>query len=76
MFDRYQIVLGHYIFCMHYHGGQFSDLYARMCRIGKYFSLSRLWTDFDLYLEENETALLVYNGLEEKHGFERSTKDF
>ena len=69
MFDRYQIVLGHYIFCTHYHGGQFSDLYAKMCRIGKYFSLSCLWTDSDLENEENEIAKEVYENLKKKHGF-------
>ena len=32
-FDRLDIVEAHYLYCTHYHGGQWSDLYARLCRI-------------------------------------------
>ena len=70
MFDRFSIVIGHYMFCMHYHGGQNSALYARMCRIGRYFNLGVGWKDRYLWEEENEIALMVYNQLEQKHGFD------
>lgn len=43
--DRYQIALGHYMFCVHYHGGQWSELYAKLCRISEYLKLSPLWKD-------------------------------
>lgn len=32
-FDRFDIVEAHYLYCMDYHMGQFSDLYQRLCRI-------------------------------------------
>ena len=33
MFDRFDIVAAHYFFCLNYHTGQRSVLYARLCRI-------------------------------------------
>ena len=74
MFDRFQIVLGHYMFCVHYHGGQWSELYAKLCRIGRYLTLSPLWMDRDLWDDENTFALEVYNNLEIKHGFKPTYK--
>lgn len=67
--DRFSIVLGHYMFCCHYHTGQTSALYARLCRISRYLKLSPLWRDSDLFQDENAGALMVYNELERKNGF-------
>ncbi len=33
-FDRFDIVSAHYAFCADYHEGQYSDLYAKLSRIG------------------------------------------
>lgn len=58
-FDRFDIVTAHYLFCCHYHGGQASRLYARLCRIGKYFTPSPL-----LSLESlNENEREIYDNL-------------
>lgn len=73
MFDRFQIVLGHYLFACHYHNGQSSDLYLKLCRIGRYLTLSPLWQDDDLFDDENMIALEVYNNQERKHGFPLTT---
>lgn len=36
-FDRFDIVEAHYVFCMRYHQGQWSERYARLCKISRYF---------------------------------------
>ena len=36
-FDRFDIVEAHYLFCADYHSGQASDLYAKLCRISRWF---------------------------------------
>ena len=35
--DRWDIVEAHYWYAVNYHSGQWSDLYARQCRISRYF---------------------------------------
>jgi len=65
MFDRFQIVFGHYVFYMLWHGGQGCPLYARMCRIGRYYSPGL--SPENLHSEGNEIALEVYKGLCIKH---------
>jgi hypothetical protein len=37
MFDRFDIVEAHYVFCCDYHEGQGSKLYSRLSRILTYF---------------------------------------
>jgi hypothetical protein len=41
-YDRSDIVDAHYWFCVDYHTGQWSQLYARQCRISRYFKPSIL----------------------------------
>ncbi len=65
MFDRFQIVLGHYVFYMLWHGGQGCPFYERMCRIERYFTPGHL--ALNLFSEGNEFALEVYKGLCVKH---------
>ena len=62
-FDRWDIVEAHYWFAVHYHGGQFSDLYAKLCRISRYFKPSILSNG-----PSSENACEIYNNLERKHG--------
>jgi hypothetical protein len=66
-FDRWDIVEAHYWFAAHYHDGQFSELYARLCRISAYFKPSILSDG-----PSSENACLIYNQLESKHGFPES----
>jgi hypothetical protein len=66
MFDRFQIVLAHYVFCLLNHGGQTCPLYARMCRISRYFKPGM--RPENLRSEGNEIALSIYENLCEKHG--------
>ncbi len=60
--DRFDIVEAHYAFLADYHEGQWSDKYARLCRIGKYFRPSPLFRGFES-LTENGKA--IYQQLEE-----------
>jgi hypothetical protein len=41
-FDRYDIIEAHYWFCANYHGGQWSELYARLSRLSRIFTPSPL----------------------------------
>jgi hypothetical protein len=66
-FDRWDIVEAHYWFAVHYHGGQWSDLYARQCRISRYFKPGILSTG-----PSSENACIIYNDLEAKHGFSQT----
>ena len=70
--DRYDICMAHYTFCMDYHEGQWSPLYARLCRIGKYLKPSLCWDG----KPENENQREIYNALVLKHtGKEPDTED-
>lgn len=66
-FDRYDIIEGHFWFCVHYHGGQGSDLYARSCRIDRYYSPGPCQNG-----PTSENACVIYNNLERKHGYKRT----
>lgn len=66
-FDRWDIIEAHYWFAVHYHGGQWSELYARQCRISRHFRPSILADG-----PSSENACRIYNALELKHGFKRT----
>lgn len=66
-FDRWNIVEAHYWFASDYHGGQFSELYSRLCRVSRYFRPSILSCG-----PSSEDACRIYNALEEKHGYKRT----
>lgn len=36
--NRIDVIEGYFWFFTNYHGGQFSDMYARLCRISRYFT--------------------------------------
>lgn len=63
--DRFQIVLGHYVYYLECHGGQWSPEYARMCKITKYFTPG--YRALCLDTEGNELAKEVYDNLCEKN---------
>ena len=59
-FDRFDIVSAHYAFCADYHGGQYSDLYAKLCRIGNYFRPGMAWSGYDSLSENGQ---VIYDNL-------------
>jgi hypothetical protein len=60
-FDRFDIVIAYYFYYCDYHDGQFSQSYARLCRIADYFKPSPLWGN--IYDTENENAIEIYSNL-------------
>ena len=58
MYDRLDIVDAHYWFAADYHEGQTSMLYARLSRIGRYYTPSPL-----AYGPSTENAQEIYNQL-------------
>jgi hypothetical protein len=70
-FDRYDIVVAHYLWCCHYHSGQGSQEYLKMCRITDphgiiRFNPSPLLDD----LPENENQAEIYADLCIRNGYE------
>ena len=65
--DRFDIVEAHYAFCIDWHSGQWSDLYARQCRISEYFNPSPMFRGYDSLSENGQE---IYDKLKETHGFE------
>lgn len=56
--SRFDVVDGFYWFFNDYHGGQFSDMYARLCRISRYFTPGPLATG-----PSTEESQAVYDDL-------------
>lgn len=61
--DRWDIIEAHYAFCCDWHHGQFSELYARQCRISKYFEPGLLWRG---YQSLSENGKEIYDQLATK----------
>jgi hypothetical protein len=59
-FDRFDIVSAHYAFCCDYHEGQGSELYAKLCRIGNYFTPGMAWKGYDSLSENGQ---MIYHNL-------------
>ena len=66
-FDRWDIVEAHYWFAVHYHSGQFSELYSKLCRVSRYFSPGIASNG-----PSSENACVIYNDLELKNGHKRT----
>lgn len=62
-FDRCDIVTAYYLFFVHYHEGQWSEKYLRLCRILRYFTPSPLLK----YENLTENQLEIYNRLVENY---------
>ena len=60
--NRWDIVDAHYWFCVDYHEGQGSELYARQCRISGYYRVSPL-----ARRPATENAQAIYDALSLKH---------
>ena len=63
-FDRFDIIAAHYLFCAGYYTGQNDKLYARLCRIKKYFNPGPL---FEGYVSLSENGQVIYDNLVKKH---------
>ena len=59
--DRFDIVEAHYLFCEHYHSGQWSPEYARLCRISRYYKPSPMGVTL------SENAQDIYDNLVSDH---------
>lgn len=64
-FNSYDIVSAHYAFCVDCHGGQYSDLYAKLCRIQTYFCPGMAWNGYDSLSENGQ---VIYDNLVAKLG--------
>ena len=70
MWDKFDIVAAHYYFCEHYHDGQFSKLYIRLCRITEgiiRFRPSPLWKGPD---DVSSNCRDIYDALVTAHNEE------
>ena len=54
--DRFDIVEAHYWHAADWHGGQWSELYAKLCRIGQYYTPGMLHRGYES-LTENGKAI-------------------
>lgn len=61
-FDRFDIVSAHYAHAVDYHEGQTSDLYAKQCRISRYFKPGAMWRGYESLSENGKE---IYNNLVE-----------
>jgi hypothetical protein len=64
-FNRFDIVSAHYTFCADYHGGQYNELYAKLCRIGRYFTPGMGWKGYNSLSENGQ---VIYGNLVESLG--------
>lgn len=62
--DRFDIVEAHYAFCCDHHEGQWSELYARLCRIQRYFKPGIGFRGFASLTENGQE---IYSQLVLKH---------
>lgn len=62
--NRFDIVLGHYVYCSLHHGGQWSPLYARLCRIMSYFDPGPMFSETRFFEDDDYAeAREVYESL-------------
>ena len=68
--SRFDIVLGHYVFCVEYFCGPRCPLYEKLCRIMRYFNPGRLFSEERFHEDPNGEyigARNVYDALVEKY---------
>ncbi len=58
-FDRFDVCEAYYLALSHCHGGQWSDEYARLCKMRKYFKPSPLLSVESL----SDNAKEIYNNV-------------
>ena len=62
--DRFDIVSAHYAHAVDWHGGMWSELYAKQCRISEYFTPGMGWDGFESLSDNGKE---IYNQLVAKH---------
>ena len=62
--DRWDIVSAHWQHAVDWHGGMWSELYAKQCRISQYFSPGMGWEGFESLSDNGKE---IYNQLVAKH---------
>ncbi len=63
MFDRFDVCEAYFLFFTHYHGGQGSREYARLCRMRHYF-----WPRYSLcYDTLTDNGRAIYDALAAQH---------
>ncbi len=68
--NRFDIVLGHYVFYVLHHSGQSSEFYLRLSRIRQYFAPGGMFSEtrfFDSEEQDYDGAREVYISLCVKH---------
>jgi hypothetical protein len=53
-FERFDILEAHLAYADEWHSGQWSELYARSCRIRKYYTPSLTWCGYDSLTENGK----------------------
>jgi len=67
-FDRFEIVEAYYAFCCDYYSGQGDKLYARLCRIRKYYKPSPMFKGYES-LTDNSQA--IYDNLVKRYKMDK-----
>jgi len=66
--SRFDVVLGHYVYCSQHYAGQGDPLYEKLCRITRYFNPGAAFSETKFFREpEYEAARAVYDHLCETH---------
>ncbi len=65
-YDKFDIIEAHYDFYVDYHSGQWSDFYARQCKIRKYFTPSKVWRGYESLTDNGKD---IYNQLVVKNEY-------
>jgi len=65
-YDKFDIIEAHYAFYVDYHSGQWSDFYARQCKIRKYFTPSKVWRGYESLTDNGKD---IYNQLVVKNEY-------
>jgi hypothetical protein len=62
--DRMDFISAYYAFCAEWHDGQWSDLYSKLCRIGRYYTPSPLDKGFKSLSDNGKE---IYRALKRKY---------
>lgn len=65
-YDKFDIVEAHYCFCCDFYNGQACPLYAKQCRIRRYYTPSPLFNGFDSLSDNGKE---IYRALCQKYKF-------
>jgi len=72
IFDRFDILEAHYVFAMQFHGGQGSELYARLSRISRFFKPRQ---SLNSHIDLSDNGLEIFENLLIRYNFEKPSND-